>query len=104
MEVHNANIQFTPGINSKQVKASNMKTVKMLQYDLPHMDQFAFSWVTLITAANDIFESFHDALNSLLSQRYMPLSLSKFQSRTSDSIRGYVRPSVGQSVRRGDRV
>ena len=54
-----------------------MKTAKMLGYGLPHMDRFVIAWVTLITAANDILNSFHDAWSSIR-ERYLPLSFWHF--------------------------
>ena len=54
-----------------------METAKILGYDLQHIDRFVNTWNTLITAANDILDSFHGALNGT-SQGYIPLSFWHF--------------------------
>ena len=54
-----------------------MKTAKMLGYGLPHIDRFVIKWTTLITAANDISNSNHDAWSGT-SYGYMPLSFWPF--------------------------
>ena len=54
-----------------------METAKMLEYGLPHMDRFIFTWVTLITAINDTLDSFHDAWSSI-NECYLPLSFWHF--------------------------
>ena len=56
-----------------------MKTAKMLGYGLLHIDRSVIKWTTLITAANDIFDSFHDAWSGT-SLGYMTLSFWHFFS------------------------
>ena len=49
----------------------------MSENGLPHMDRLVFTWVTLFTATNDTFDSFHVACNSI-SERYLPFSFWHF--------------------------
>ena len=49
----------------------------MLEYGLPHIDRLVFTWVTLITALKDTFDSFHDAWSSI-DKWYPPLSVWHF--------------------------
>ena len=54
-----------------------MKTAKMFEHGIQYMDRPVFTWVSLITAINDTFDSFHVAWSSI-SERYLSLSFWHF--------------------------
>ena len=54
-----------------------MKTAEMFENGIPYMDRLVYTWVTLITAINDTFDSFYVAWISI-SERYLSLSFWHF--------------------------